>query len=93
MRIIRLEPLEGTSRESGSRTRRVDASSSNDQEIAQQLKQAKLSIDELYQQNRELRQELATKITEASVAQGCEGNMTWLKIQLQEAQYMILQLH
>jgi enterochelin esterase-like enzyme len=33
----------------------------NDQETSQQLKQAKLAIVELYQENRELRQQLATK--------------------------------
>jgi hypothetical protein len=92
MRVIRLEPLEGTSRESRSRTRRMDASGSNDQETTQQLKQAKLSIAKLYQENRKLRQQLATKITEASTTQGREGNATWLKRQLREAQDTIVQL-
>jgi hypothetical protein len=79
MRVVRLEPLEGTSRESRSRTRRMDASGSNDQETAQQLKQAKLAIVELYQENRELRQQLATKITEASTTQGREGECDVVK--------------
>jgi hypothetical protein len=92
MRVVRLEPLEGTSRESGRRMRRMDVHGSNDQETSQQLKQAKLAIVELYQENRELRQQLATKITEASTTQGREGNMTWLKRQLREAQDTIVQL-
>jgi hypothetical protein len=71
--------------------RRMDATSSNDQEIAQQLKKVKLSIVELYQENRELRQQLETQITEASTTQGHEGNVTWLKRQLREAQGTILQ--
>jgi hypothetical protein len=66
MRIVRLEPL--------------DASGSNYQETTQQLKQAKLSIIELYHENRKLRQ------------QGREGNATWLKRQLREAQDTIVQL-
>jgi hypothetical protein len=79
MCVVRLEPLEGTSQESGSIMRRMDSVGTNDQEKSQKLKQAKLSITKLYQENRELRQQLATKTMEASVAQGCEGNMTWLK--------------
>jgi hypothetical protein len=57
----------------------MDSLSSNDQETAQLLRQAKLAITELYQENRELGQQLATKITEASTMQGHEGNVTWLK--------------
>jgi hypothetical protein len=69
MHVVHLEPLEGTSRESGRRMRRMDAIGSNDQETTQQLKQVKLAIAELYQENRELRQQLATKIImEASTA-------------------------
>jgi len=33
------------------------------------------------------------KTLEVSVSQGCEGNMTWLKRQLWEAQDKIMQLH
>jgi hypothetical protein len=36
--------LEGTRRESGRRTRRMDVAGSNDQETFQQLKQANLAI-------------------------------------------------
>jgi hypothetical protein len=93
MCIVLRETLEGTSQESRSRMRRMDALSSNDQETTQQLKQAKLSITELYQENRELRQQMATKITEASAAQGHEGNATWLNIQRWEVQDTIVQLH
>jgi hypothetical protein len=80
MCIVFLEPLEGTNRESGSRMRRKDSIGSNDQEIAQQLIQEKLAISKLYQENRELRQQLVTKITEAYPARGHEGNVMWLKI-------------
>jgi hypothetical protein len=71
----------------------MDATCSNDQETTQKLKKAKLAITELYQENRELRQQLATKIAEASTTQGHTGKMMWLKRQLWEAQDTILQLH
>jgi hypothetical protein len=61
-------------------------------EPSQQLKQAQLAIAELYQENRELRQQLAAKTLEVSASQGHEGNMTWLKRQLREAQDTIIQL-
>jgi len=51
----------------------------NVQETSQQLKQAQLVITELYQKNRELRQQLATKTLEVSSSQSREGNMTWIK--------------
>jgi hypothetical protein len=79
MHAIYLDPLEGISQESGRRMRRMDSMGSNDQETSQQLKQAKLAIIELYQENKELRQQLAINITKASATQGCEGNVTWLK--------------
>jgi hypothetical protein len=80
MRVIGLEPLEGTSRESGRKMRRMDATGSNYQETYEHLKQEKLAIAELYQENRELRPQLATKTMEASIAQDLEGNVMWLKI-------------
>jgi hypothetical protein len=46
----------------------------------------------MYQENRELRQQPATKITEASTTQSHEGNVTWLKRKLQKAQDTIVQL-
>jgi hypothetical protein len=64
----------------------------NVREPSQQLKQAQLAIAELYQENRELRQQLAAKTLEVSASQGHEGNMTWLKRQLREAQDTIVQL-
>jgi hypothetical protein len=67
--------------------------STNVREPSQQLKQAQLAIAELYQENRELRQQLAAKTLEVSASQGHEGNMTWLKRQLREAQDTIIQLH
>jgi hypothetical protein len=66
MPVVLLEPLESFSQGSGSRTRRMDSTSSNDQKTSQQLKQAKLAIVELYQENMELREQLAKNITEAS---------------------------
>jgi hypothetical protein len=93
MRAIRLEPIEGTSRESWGRRRRIDIKSADVHESSQQLKQAQLAIAELYQENRELRQQLATKTLEVSTSQGREGNTTWLKRQLREAHDMIIQLH
>ena len=62
----------------------------NDQENFQQLKQAKLPIVELYQENRDLRQQLVTKTLEVSAGQGREGNVTWLKRQLKEVQDTIV---
>jgi hypothetical protein len=92
MCAIRLEPAGGSSRESRRRTREMDTTGVNDQEPSQQLKQAKLAITELYQENMELRRQLATKTMEASAAQGHEGNVAWLKRQLREAQDTIVQL-
>jgi hypothetical protein len=92
MHAIRLEPVEGTSQESWGRRRRTDTEGTDVHEPSQQLKQAQLAIAELYQENRELRQQLAAKTLEASTSQGHEGNMTWLKRQLREAQDTIIQL-
>jgi hypothetical protein len=72
--------------------RRVDIIGENEQVPSQQLKQAKLAIAKLYQENMELRQQLATKTTKASVAQGHGGNMAWLKRQVREAHDTIVQL-
>jgi len=63
----------------------MDVSGTNDQEPYQQLKQAKLAIAELYQENKKLRQQLETKIIEASTSQGRKGNVTWLKKPLKES--------
>jgi hypothetical protein len=92
MRAIRLEPVEGTSRESWSRMRRTDVEGTDVRESSQQLKQVQLAITELYQENRELRQQLAVKTLEVSASQGHEGNVTWLKRQLREVQDTIVQL-
>jgi hypothetical protein len=72
--------------------RGMDVTGLNDQEPSQKLKQEKQAIAELYQENRELRQQLATRTIEVSAAQGREGNVTWLKRQLRESQDMIFQL-
>jgi hypothetical protein len=52
-----------------------------------------LAIAKLYQENRELRQQLAAKTLEVSTSQGHEGNMTWLKRHLREAHDMISELY
>jgi hypothetical protein len=90
MHAIRLEPAGGSSREDRRKTRKVDIIGVNDQEPSQQLKQAKLAITEIYQENMELRQQLVTKIMEASAVQGSEVNVAWLKRQLREVQDTIV---
>jgi hypothetical protein len=92
MRVIWLEPIEGPSRETYDRRRRTDTKGIDIRESSQQLNQAQLPIAELYQENRELRHRLEKKTFEASTSQGREGNMTWLKRQLTEAQDIIIQL-
>jgi hypothetical protein len=92
MHAIWLEPVETTSRGSGSQTRREEASGSNVRGPNPQLEQAQLTIAELYQENRELRWQLVAKNLEVSAPQGHEGNTTWLKRQLREAQDTIVQL-
>jgi hypothetical protein len=52
---IWIEPAGGSSREDRSRTRKEDIMGENEQEPSQQLKQSKLAITELYQENMELR--------------------------------------
>jgi predicted RNase H-like nuclease (RuvC/YqgF family) len=64
----------------------------NEETPSQQLKQEKLAIAELYQENRELKRQLATKTAEASAAQSRGGNVVWLKRKLKEAQNVIVQL-
>jgi hypothetical protein len=76
----------------GNRARKVDVMGENEEAPSQQLKQEKLAIVELYQENRELRRQLATKTAEASAAQSHGGNMAWLKRKLREAQNIIIQL-
>jgi hypothetical protein len=79
MRVVRMKPVEGTSQESGSRMRRMNFMGTNDQDPSHKLKQAILAIAEFYQENRELRQQLATKTIKVSATQGHEGNVKWLK--------------
>jgi hypothetical protein len=90
MHVIWLEPLEGTSRESWSRMRRIDVGDTYVRELSQQLKQAQLAIVELYQENRELRRQLTMKTLEVSTSQGHKGNVTWLKRQLIDSQDTII---
>jgi hypothetical protein len=93
MHAIQLEPAGGSSHKSKSRTREMGTTRANDREPSQQLKQAKLAIAKLYQENMELRWQLATNTMEASATQGREGNVAWLKRHLREAQDTIVQLH
>jgi len=92
IRAIWLEFVGGSSHENRSITRREDITRTNDQDPSQQLKQAKLAIAELYQENMELSRQLATKTTKDPTMQGHEGNVAWLKRQLREAQNVIVQL-
>jgi len=46
----------------------------------------------LYQENKELRKQLAENTVEMTVSQSQEGNENWLKRQLIEAQDIIIQL-
>ena len=70
MHAIQLELAGGSSRESRRRTREMGTIGANDQEPSQQLNQAKLAIAELYQENMELRRQLATKTMEVPTTQG-----------------------
>jgi ribosomal protein S28E/S33 len=56
------------------------------------LKKTQLAIANILQENKELRQQLAAKTLEVLASQGREGNMTWIKRQLIEAQDTITQL-
>jgi len=50
----------------------------------------KLAIAELYQENREPRQQLEMKTIEVSAMEGHEGNVTWIKGKLIELQDTII---
>jgi len=90
MHAIRLEHVRTTSRGSGSQMRKTEASCSNIRGPNLQLEQAQIAIAKIYQENRELRRQLAAKNLEVSAPQGHEGNTTWLKRQLREAQDTIV---
>jgi hypothetical protein len=79
MHTIRLEPVKGTSQERWSRMRRKDTQGTYVCESSQQLTQAQLAITELYQEHKELRQQLAAKTLKVSASEGHKGNVTWLK--------------
>jgi hypothetical protein len=68
MHAIWLDPVGGSSHERRRRTRKMDIIGANDQEPSQQLKQVNLAIIKLYQENMELRQQLASNTMEASTA-------------------------
>jgi hypothetical protein len=92
MHATRLEPVGNTNRGSGSHVQKTNTSGSNVVKSNQRLEQEKISIDELYQKNRELQRQLAMKNREVSTPQGCEGSTNWLKRQLREEKDMIMQL-
>jgi hypothetical protein len=70
MRVIRLEPVDDPSRERCGRRRREDTEGTTICEPSQQLKKGKLAITNLYQENKELRQQLVANTLEASASQG-----------------------
>jgi hypothetical protein len=76
---IRLEHIGDLSQKNKNRERRADVIGENEKAPSQQLKQSKLAIAELYQENMELRRQLVTKATKAPTTQGPEGNVAWLK--------------
>jgi hypothetical protein len=92
MHVVWLEPVEGSSMGIGERWRKSGDENVNVQELSQQLKQAQLAIAELYQENRELRRQLAERTIETPTSQSRAGNVNWLKRQLREAQDVIIQL-
>jgi hypothetical protein len=92
VRVVRLEPVEGSSRGISERQRRSDTESMEVQESSQQLKKAQLVIVELYQENRDLRKQLAKKTVEVTTSQSRAGNANWIKRQLREAQDEIIKL-
>jgi hypothetical protein len=73
---IWIEPIDGPRREDSNRRRRTNNEGKSIHGPLQQINKAQLSIVELYQVNRELRQQLATKTLEASMPQSREGNET-----------------
>jgi hypothetical protein len=92
MRIVQLEPVEGARKGIDERWRKSGDENVNVQELSQQLKQAQHAIAELYQENRELRRQLAERTIEMPTSQSRAGNVNWLKKQLREAQDVIIQL-
>jgi hypothetical protein len=84
--------LVGTTGKGGRRRKgRVEESGASVENSAQQLEQAQFAIAELYQENRELRRQLAEK-TQRIPPQGRAGSTVWLQRQLREAQDMIVEL-
>ena len=53
--VIRLEPVEKSSRKHGNRARKADATGESEGTPSQQLKQENMAIADLYQENKELR--------------------------------------
>jgi hypothetical protein len=64
MHVVQLEPVEGSSRGIGERRRRSGMKTWRFRSHRSKLKQAQLTIAELYQENRELRRQLAERTVE-----------------------------
>jgi chromosome segregation ATPase len=104
MHIVQLELVEGANKGIDERQVELGEENANVQEMKQQLKQAQHVIAQFYQENRELRRQLAERIIETPASQSRagqlpptsptmrEGNVNWLKKQLREAQDVIIEL-
>jgi hypothetical protein len=86
------EPVGIIDRGDGSRKGRGRAPGPCVESLVQQLERAKLAIAELYQENRELRHQLAEKDQGITSSQGHAGSTVWLQRRLWEAQDTIVQL-
>jgi hypothetical protein len=73
------EPVGTTGRGGGRRKGREKHRALPSKVPAQQLEQAQLAIAELYQENRELRRQLAAKDQETPSSQGRAGSTVWLQ--------------
>lgn len=94
--IILTDHLElvGTNDKGGRRRKgRAEAPGASIENFTQQIEQAQFSIVELYQENRELRHQLAEKTQRILPPQGRAGSTIWLQRQLQEPQDTIMELH
>jgi hypothetical protein len=67
--VVRLKLVEGSSREINERWRRLGTESMEVRESSRQLKQVQLAIVELYQENIDLRKQLAEKTVKTTSSQ------------------------
>jgi len=93
MRVTHWSVPVGTTGREGRRGKGGErAPGSPDESSAQQLERAKMTISELYQENRELQRHLAVKDQEIPSSLGHVGSTVWLQRRLREAQDTIVQL-